>query len=220
MIRKQTTFILGAGASVPYGFPTGLKLTEEIFNNLREIKNSKDKVQSTQLAKLVYSSFTYNDIVDFYRLFLGAGAESIDSFLEQRTEFIQLGKILIAYNILEHENQILDSTSNFLPGFENKDHWYRYLWQFLKAEATLDTFKGNRLIIVTFNYDRSFEYYFQLVISNLFRIPLEAAFEMLQESIKIIHLHGSVGNLYNIKEPNFVPFGMPNFNEQHHCRFE
>ena len=33
MIRQSTVFILGAGASVPYGFPSGMKL-------LRDAKNS------------------------------------------------------------------------------------------------------------------------------------------------------------------------------------
>ena len=38
----KTVFVLGAGASVPYGYPTGLDLREKIINNFT--KQVKKKI--------------------------------------------------------------------------------------------------------------------------------------------------------------------------------
>jgi len=37
MIKRPTVLILGAGASNPYGFPTGLGLSQSIIGNLRPL---------------------------------------------------------------------------------------------------------------------------------------------------------------------------------------
>ena len=52
MLTKQTTFVLGAGASVPFGFPTGLQLSKimveglqpegEVFNVLKKYCDFSD----------------------------------------------------------------------------------------------------------------------------------------------------------------------------------
>jgi len=36
MINDETVFVLSAGASVPYGYPTGIGLREDIISLLRE----------------------------------------------------------------------------------------------------------------------------------------------------------------------------------------
>ncbi|WP_156096076.1 hypothetical protein [Methanobacterium sp. SMA-27] len=36
MIKTPTVFVLGAGASIPYGYPSGEKLREEICHELED----------------------------------------------------------------------------------------------------------------------------------------------------------------------------------------
>ena len=40
MIEEDTVFILGAGASCPYGFPDGKKLRSEIFDRFERDFNT------------------------------------------------------------------------------------------------------------------------------------------------------------------------------------
>ena len=49
MIRRSTVFILGAGASKPYGFPTG----EELFRTARSLNSHslKDKLLATAIEE-------------------------------------------------------------------------------------------------------------------------------------------------------------------------
>ncbi|PJE14250.1 MAG: hypothetical protein CK430_05410 [Legionella sp.] len=60
MFSKSTLFILGAGASLPYGYPTGLNLVKEIINNI-----DKDEIffplrHSESFANLNLERFTNN----------------------------------------------------------------------------------------------------------------------------------------------------------------
>ncbi|HAT2047968.1 TPA: hypothetical protein I8685_001266 [Legionella pneumophila] len=60
MFSKNTLFILGAGASLPYGYPTGLNLVKEIINNI-----DKDEIffplrQSEPFANFNLEKFTNN----------------------------------------------------------------------------------------------------------------------------------------------------------------
>lgn len=60
MFSKSTLFILGAGASLPYGYPTGLNLVKEIINNI-----DKDEIffplrHSEPFANLNLEKFTNN----------------------------------------------------------------------------------------------------------------------------------------------------------------
>ena len=51
MIDKQTVFILGAGASAPYGYPTGKQLRQQIIDNLDINRKKVDMVQFNELLR-------------------------------------------------------------------------------------------------------------------------------------------------------------------------
>ncbi|MGE0567073.1 MAG: hypothetical protein AB7O73_03925 [Bacteroidia bacterium] len=200
MINKKTTLILGAGASQPYGFPSGRQLVEDIYNGLkytrfresslspftkgREIDN--DQLSSNPFVQILLDyGFTKTDIENFRQSLMKSQFNSIDLFLEHRRDFLDIGKMSIAYTLLKHENpnKILNLDSN----------WYRSLWN--KLNTSFEDFKNNQLKIITFNYDRSLEYYLFQAIKHAFGRE-EALSLFLFESIEIIHLHGLLGNLY------------------------
>lgn len=109
MIKKPTVFVLGAGASIPYGYPSGEALVTEIVSELL----SKDL-----LFKLCRQlDFKEKEIINFADTLHRSGDKSIDAFLERNSGFIKLGKIAITLKLIEKE----DETHLFSPG---DDKWY------------------------------------------------------------------------------------------------
>lgn len=141
MISKPTVFILGAGASKPYGYPLGWELRERILALPDDCE---------LFPKLDHAP---NEFIQFKKALAESPAESIDAFLEHRDEFTRIGKHAIAAELLkcEQRERLYD------PG--NEDDWYRYLFNRMTAGVRFDHFLQNEVSFVTFNYDRSLEEY-------------------------------------------------------------
>ncbi len=201
MIIVPTTLVIGAGASLPYGFPSGEKLSQKILAYLHSVISNNKTHNPTKLGTIMSNLFSNDVIEKFDSSFRNSGQLSIDSFLEYRQEFIPIGKFMIAYVLLFSE-----INSNFFNNNSINDHWYQYLWQLLKPNSDIGLFKNNELSIITFNYDRSFEHYFQIVIASTFGIPEIDALSLFEESIPVVHVHGQLGFL---KENSgaYVSFG-------------
>jgi hypothetical protein len=83
MIKKPTTLILGAGASAPFGFPTGYEL---LLNKVLLLDNTSNPV---------FESFPQVHVEAFKNALSKSGKKSVDSFLEHRPEFVPIGKSAI-----------------------------------------------------------------------------------------------------------------------------
>ena len=68
--------------------------------------------------------------------------------------------------------------------------WYEYL--FSRLGSTLDEFKKSRLSIVSFNYDRSLEYFFYRSVKRAYGVNEEKVVEVLKE-IPFVHVYGQLG---------------------------
>jgi hypothetical protein len=109
---------------------------------------------------------------------------SIDAFLEHRPEFLNAGKIGIALSLLSKENP------DAFNGFEIRDQGiYHFLYNSLTA--SWEEFKENKLTVVTFNYDRSFEYFLFSALKHSYNKSDKEIFEAIRNTI--IHVHGSLG---------------------------
>ena len=155
MITRPTTLILGAGASQPFGFPTGSELRARILGLTR--LNDTD-------SKNLLSIFGFNQdqVMFFCDSFRKSGKASIDSFLEHRQEFSRIGKYAIAVALISNEDE------NKLFDVRNLN-WYQYLYSKITTDFFPTDFLDltrNRLSILTFNYDRSIEHYFLHALSN------------------------------------------------------
>lgn len=202
MITKPTTLILGAGASHDYGYPLGKGLKNDILrlsnisvtseHELNKIKDrgairDGDKVvegREYDMQRFLINNcqFDYDYIKKFSIDFSNSPKTSIDTFLENRPEFLELGKILIAISIMqkEHDNN-----------FANKSHtWYYHL--FNTISSSWESFDKNRLSIITYNYDRSLEYFLVKSLMATYGKSYEDCIEKV-EKIPIIHVHGKVG---------------------------
>ncbi len=176
MITVPTVLILGAGASAPYGYPLGGALVANICDNLSDKDSNRFKIIQDQ-------GFGWREIEEFREALFYSGKNSVDGFLEHRQEFIEIGKRAIAQELIKYE----DPSQLFKKG-----DWYKYLYNLLNT--TFEEFGENKLSIVTFNYDRSLEYYLFTSLKNSYgKSEDECATKM--NSIPIIHVHGQIGPL-------------------------
>lgn len=179
MVSKRTVMVLGAGASHPYGFPLGGTLRKTIIASLGP--NESNSLKSS-LRGLGYGIAT---IERFSQELRDAQHYSVDAFLEERPEFIELGKAAIAAALIPEE----DPGSLF--GEKSADEWYKYLINKIWSPSEGKTAP---LTILTFNYDRSLEYYIEHVKQTRCKEHQEILAEKL-DKLKIIHLHGHLGLL-------------------------
>ena len=173
MITRKTVLVLGAGASIPFGFPSGRTLRDDIIKKLRTPVD-----QSFQ--RLVAAGFDAAQIERFRDQLRQSGQPSVDAFLEHRAEFVGVGKTAIALELIPYEKD------DALWGGE--DNWYEYLLQ--RLGPTLDDIKRSQLTIITFNYDRSLDHVLFWALRNSYNIGTEDAAAILRDVLRIVHVHG------------------------------
>jgi hypothetical protein len=183
MFSQRTVFVLGAGASIPYGFPSGADLERQIVENLAD----PDGPWATQLREM----FNTTTLSTFQAALRWSQAGSVDAFLELNTGFLEVGKACIARALVpcEADHVLFD---------DRRGAWYDTLWRRLRG-AKLDELTRSNATFVTFNYDRSLEYYLYRVITNLYGVDGRTARAIL-DTIPIFHVHGCLGKLLHDDE--------------------
>lgn len=197
MIEAKTLLIVGAGASVPYGYPTGVQLKNGLYNpqNLTDLTRYRVHSKGIEL---------------FCQHFRESQQDSIDAFLATRGRdrisenpsgvvsfgnYEDCGKLAIAHQLIKSET----SSNLFEPAKDengNPDHWLQYLWKQINSDASKTEFQNNQLKIVSFNYDRVLEHYFQTTIERTYGINSMEATE-LRKTIEIVHAYGNLQDLEN-----------------------
>ena len=186
MFKRKTVFVLGAGASLPYGYPLGAELKTQMIS-LPDMTAVKF-VDSCKFGREVHA--------DFARRFRGSACSSIDEFLEVNKDCDALGRLLIAYFIMRRENTewFPDGKPSDAHPFGNPSVWYDVVLNAMLGRWP--TPRGNRLSFVTFNYDLSLEYFFESSLNARFGWSREKVADEMA-GIPIVHIHGTVGNLGN-----------------------
>ena len=179
MITKPTVLVLGAGASIPYGYPSGAGLLKDIFTNI-----------TSNLWRETYSNcgLDYKEMDVLNSELNLSQMPSIDAFLEhRRDEFLKAGKAAIALSLLSKENP--DTFNDF-------DIREKGIYHFLYNNLTTswEEFRENKLTVVTFNYDRSLEHFLFSALKHSYNKSDSQVAEAIQ-AIPIIHVHGSLGPL-------------------------
>lgn len=181
MFTEKTVLILGAGASAPYGFPSGEGLVSDVVSGLRT---------GDGLFGCVRECYPRELSKEFADRLVFSGTTSIDSFLEsqENKEFLDLGKSSIAAALLprEDEKQLFERQG---------PNWYKRLLSLLVEGCPFERFSENKLSIVTFNYDRSLEHY---LITALHQRHWGRTVEECRKAlsaIRIVHVYGKLGRL-------------------------
>ncbi len=181
MIKRETVFVLGAGASKPYGFLTGRDLKANVLKNM----TWGEGPWRGYLSEL---QFARDEVTVFNREFGESGRPSVDLFVEHRPDYLRLGKAAIALAHIPCEN----TNWVFPTPVEADDNWYEYILG--KMDAPFDRFGENKVSFVTFNYDRSLEHFFRTALANSYR-KTPAEVRAVLKKIPIVHVHGVLGAL-------------------------
>lgn len=186
MITIPTTFVLGAGASQPYGFPTGIGLRKIILENFIPNPNTQwiEALNLQNVDKAVALRFASQ--------FSRSGTLSIDSFLSSHSDLVTVGKICIALALIPFEEE----DKLFEPALAGSVGWYEHLLK--NIVSSNDMVQPGIITIITFNYDRSLDHFIYKAIMNTFSDQLEkqeVKIENLLDRIQIHHIHGQLGDL-------------------------
>jgi hypothetical protein len=103
---------------------------------------------------------------------------------------LEIGKAAIAATLIPRENP------DAVVSVGIKDHWYRAVWEAMIYEAPSAAYLGNnRVRFVTFNYDRSLEFFLHEATKHTFGIDDKAAMEQWKK-IGILHVYGHLGEFH------------------------
>lgn len=201
MITEPTVFILGAGASRPYGHPTGKELRSLICSDLiREISPLLSRYFGN--ARSRGKIHTLNQIKEMLKFYKNDRGQSIDLFLARNTQFEEFGKIAIVHHIL-----LAEQSSKFDEDLEpnkREQDWYTYLFERMTDKLIspdgYKRFADNRVSFITFNYDRSLEYFiFDTLIHSFSSLYPQAVINPQKYNNLIpfdfIHIYGAIDRL-------------------------
>jgi hypothetical protein len=227
---QPTVFILGAGASWHYGYPTGEELVR------------KARVKAGILANYYeYSAKNGNPSVPKFIRHLGEDTRSqwqnahqislrmqrgldvanplvIDYFLGLNPELQDIGRLLIAWTILEceHKSGRHRTNINRHAAQEIEDDWCRFVTHKLTLGCLdSDDLLRNKVSFVTFNYDGSLE---RRLGDSLRQIQIlqEEDIKKFLSGTRIVHVYGRIGHIshhslnWSIQDVN--PFTIGDFN--------
>lgn len=182
MIERSTILVLGAGTSAEYGFPSGRGLIREIYDRLtNETPN--------WFPPLKDCGFEIPHITDFRDRLWKADPPSVDDFLAipKNAKFKDIGKATTALFLILHETQEAITRRN-----DNSEEKKLYTFLYHRMGTRPSDFKASasRLTVVTFNYDRSLEYYLYQTLTNQFGDETEAL-DCLK-NLRIYHVYGMI----------------------------
>jgi hypothetical protein len=211
MIIKETVFILGAGASWHYGYPTGEQLVKDVMKNSTIAAFFIDSIHTENQHFPNYLSpikpggqLTYDILRNTWQKASDKCNELnqrlrdvnplvIDYFLGQNPELSDLGRLMIAWAILEADGEYDRTKRNRNRNKEvvYKDDWYRFILNRLisNCRQSSDLLK-NKVTFITFNYDVSLErsLYRALTSISMFKPGDVTSFF----SDRILHIYGSI----------------------------
>jgi len=185
MRLPTTTFILGAGASKPYGLPTGAELKYHLTQKQPPIDLKKYWDSGAHDLSYTYEGFALD--------FLSSGVESIDQFLKFRGEYSKVGKAAIAAFISRAEcSAVVHKKSMYeKPNYSNlTSDWIGWLFNRLITRSKYLNQWPVRFI--TFNYDRLLEISLAVMYSKCMNVSFEEAYLSVSRSLDICHVYGKV----------------------------
>lgn len=186
MIIKPTVFVIGAGASLPYGLPLGIDLATRVCTKVaaddfqRELKGMGIAVDRAAAKNLIYA-------------FRQSGCNSLDEFVqsEGNRQYLELVKAGIVEILTRMEfDAWLYPELNKKKSLTDVD-WVAYLFGHLRT-PNIDDVPRNTVKFVTFNFDRSFERKLFMLLRSSYGVPDAVAAE-IRSRIPILHLHGCLG---------------------------
>jgi hypothetical protein len=228
-----TAFILGAGASWHYGYPTGEGLVKRIiekarFTSKHIVSVLENASATTKLPKYMTRNAatphsgglrgmkddwgrTREECEDLIQRLTTVDPLVIDYFLGQNPHLSDIGKLMIAWVLLECEAiyrqyQINNNRREWLINSFSKDadniefikatyadSWYRFLIHKLVTGCSdgRDLLRNN-VSFITFNYDVSLEYELYRSLKAISQFSKGDVIETFFEGDRFIHVYGKI----------------------------
>ena len=217
LITNNTVFVLGAGASWHYGYPTGEALVEDVVKMSRLFESYcrnrcseslsgaalqavpeyvSEKIDRSWGLKSALQGWeaAANESMSLAERLETVRPLLIDHFLAWNESLRPIGKLMIAAVLLECEASWLHSrrNKNRSKDDKSKDDWYRFITHKIvyNCERSSDIFNNN-VKFITFNYDTSLEYVLYNSISSMDLFTAEDVSKFLSED-RIVHVYGAV----------------------------
>ena len=187
-IKDRIVLVLGAGASHGYGFPLGRKLRDDVCRVCRNPTPSLCDI----------TQFTTTQFKEFGQRLAQSGYTSVDWYLEVNPDDMPIGRRAIAAALTGYEDP-----AKLFPGPEN--HWYETIVNHWWSDDEKSLSSGGHVTILTFNYDRSLEFYLSTIVAECTKQPLEAMTAgidgadevVIANGPTVIHLHGHLRGEYS-----------------------
>ena len=208
MTQSLTVFVVGAGASVDFGFPDGKKLQKRICEILRPGHSYEDGVHGCLVHNFEEIRARGMQVDQHFYKHCEWMAEtiplypSIDSFLDKNsrpgdvTSFI--GKLAIGHIIADHEaNSDLAKQRGQAVNWEALSKtWMGRLWALANVGGSANKVENTLpdIAFVTFNYDRCIEQFLASAIAQTQNIKFDDALKSAA-NVPCEHVYGSLGVL-------------------------
>ena len=215
MFRKQTLFILGAGASAEVDLPIGDELARRISAMLDvHAGGVHNNVGETLLAELYNSHPLANRAYHRAAVAISDGVRltrSIDDFLDRHSHdpLIQLvGKTAIVKSILDAEGKsafaLHPRSRATLDRLEKT--WYVKFFRMLGTDLKVPDVRQifDKVAFVVFNYDRCLEYFLFNALQQAYGTDANEAAAIISD-LHLIHPYGVVADLQTAG--GGVPYG-------------
>jgi hypothetical protein len=214
MFSPKTVFVVGAGASCDFGFPTGDALRIEISRTLSTLVAqvvSFDDPFIQAVHNISSAEGKWREYIEAAERLIAALplAISIDNLLHAHrndNKMIILGKLAICWVILNHErtSPLFKQGSGWRGSIQGANmespalnkSWYLPLMRLLGMGKNLDQLSTlfDNVAFVVWNYDRCIEHFLVNAVIDYFNVPPELAANAMN-NINIVHPYGRVGKL-------------------------
>lgn len=213
MFNNKTTLILGAGASVPYGYPRGPDLIDRIASGIDKAINeqipsisiwnhgSADFIGEPYPSLITYIEHFCSgkpsraELQELARKLSVATHQSIDDFARTNPRLRPILKALVALEIARATYDRLHFKGNSLAINEeffgrSPINWYSRLISKITDDchSVQDCYDNNFLSVITFNYDMSLEHYLN---KHLGAAEMFSGIDPRQ-IVTPIHIHGAL----------------------------
>lgn len=227
MFKPNTLFILGAGASAEASMPVGRVLAEQMgasgvfnFDAGRLVQGDRQlySILRRKIPDVEQSNLRLHALRKISEgIYL---ASSIDNYIDTHSDdplVAEMGKLQIAYHLLKAERGSLFRFSTRDPSPRLHLPLLSETWFDSFARILLEKHKrsdvgqlASNVSIISFNYDRTIEFYLIEAIRQLFKLSYAESHEIVSR-FEIVHPYGHLGPLPRVLdqlEQGCVPFGM------------
>jgi len=186
---KPTTFVLGAGVSMPFGFPSGFGLLKQVIE-LEHAAAHNELEWVFELFESTIPDFARIDLFNFLRDLKRGNLDSIDRFVQDNSRYGKIAAACIALVMLRHEVGMANNSIN--PFHKNiQSNVYRSIWnRMAESGDTLNELKKHNFI--TFNYDRVLEFFIFNSLTHNLNFNTNDATKFVK-NMKICHVYGKLG---------------------------